>query len=401
MTSQLLFSGKARPHYFLPGNVWEAGLKRVRWLFGEFGGDVSVSTSGGKDSTVVLELARMVARERGELPLRAHFLDQECEYQGTRDYMRWLMDDPEIALDWYQVPIRFYNAASHADEWLHTWDPDLTDADYIRPREPDSIHVNDFRDGRGRTVDRFKKMLEAINTRNGGACLTGMRCEESPNRRVFMTSHASYKWVTWASSGKPGKDGRVPYYLFHPVYDWSYRDVWAAIERNGWRYNAFYDGMFRYGVSTRAMRVSGFSHEEAIGSVNYLQEIEPETWAAAARRLKGLNAFSHVGEDQFQDRYRLPYMFADWGEYFEHLVTKLVPDPENARKFRAQRDRALHELDGIVPFDSIMPAMVGTVLGNDAWGATTEKWIAAQKTPEALAYWARVRKEREASAFGR
>lgn len=394
MSGDLLFTGKARPHYFLPGTVWEAALKRVRWVFEEFDGHVSVSSSGGKDSAVTMELARIVARERGELPLHVHFLDQECEYRGTRDYMRWMADDPEIHLDWYQIPIRFYNAASHADEWLHTWDEDLPESEWIRPKEPDSIHVNDFYDGRGRKIDRFKKMLEAINERNGGACLTGMRCEESPNRRVFMTSHASYKWVTWASRGKDGK-----FYLFHPVYDWSYRDVWHAIEANGWTYNSFYDGMFRHGVTTRSMRVSGFSHEEAIGSLNYLEEIEPDTWAAAARRLKGFNTFAHVGEDQFQDRYTLPYMFSDWDEYFEHLVTKLVPDPENARKFRAQCDRARRELDGIVPVEHIMPAIVGSVLGNDAWGATTEKWIAAQKTPDALAYWARVRKEMAARAF--
>lgn len=397
--SELLFAGKARPHYFLPGNVWEAALKRVRWVFEEFGGHVSVSTSGGKDSTVVLELALIVARERGELPLHVHFLDQEAEYEATIEYMRRLQARPEIKLDWYQVPFRLFNASNHADNWSHVWDEDLTDADYIRPREPGSIWVNDFTDGHGRVIDRFKALLGAINDRDGGASLTGMRCEESPNRRVFMTSTASYKWATWASAGKPRKDGSRSHYLLHPVYDWSYRDVWHAIEVNGWDYNHFYDLMFRYGVSTRAMRVSSFHHEESMGSLQYLQELEPQTWEAATRRYQGISTYGHVGEDQYDERLKLPYMFASWSEYFDHLTDKLIPDPADRKRFISQRDKARHALSSFMDDEDIMPAICGSVICNDVYGATTEKWIAAQKHPDAVAYWNRVRAERRAHAF--
>jgi len=404
--SELLFSGKARPHYFLPGTVWEAALKRTRWVFEEFEGRVSVSCSGGKDSTVVLELARIVARERGELPLHVHFLDQEAEYEATIEYMRRLRDDPEIRLDWYQVPFRLFNASNHADNWSHVWDEDLTDADYIRPREPGSIRVNDFLDGHGRVIDRFKALLGAINDRDGGASLTGMRCEESPNRRVFMTSTASYKWATWASAGKPVKnpasshprDART-HYLLHPVYDWSYRDVWHAIESNGWDYNRFYDLMFRYGVSTRAMRVSSFHHEESMGSLDYLQELEPKTWEAATRRYAGIGTYGHVGEDQYDERMKLPYMFASWSEYFDHLVDKLIPDPEDAKRFIGQRDKARRALSGFMDDEDIMPSICGSVIGNDVYGATTEKWIAAQKHPDSVAWWTARREERRARAF--
>ena len=52
-------------------NVFDCALDRIRWVFREFNGNVIVSISGGKDSTVVMELALMVMRElkeTGELP---------------------------------------------------------------------------------------------------------------------------------------------------------------------------------------------------------------------------------------------------------------------------------------------------------------------------------------------
>lgn len=397
----LLFTGAARPQYFLPGTVYDAALARTRWLFEEFDGHVSVSCSGGKDSTVVVELALIVARERGELPLKVHFLDQEAEYRATIEYMRRLRERPEIDLEWYQIPFRLFNAASHADEWSYCWDEDLGPEKWMRPKEPGTIHTNDFTDGRGRTIDRFKALLSAMNERTGGAILTGMRCEESPTRRVFMTSMPSYKWVTWASTGGKPRKGHAPScYLFHPIYDWSYRDVWKSINDNAWDYNTFYDAMYRYGVPLRSMRVSSFHHEESMGSLDYLQEIEPDTWEKASQRYKGVNTYNHVGEDQYQSRGTLPHMFAGWQEYFDHLVEKLIPDEENQRKFRAQLARARKALGEFVPDDEIVKSLVGAVIGNDVWGSTTDKWIAAQRHPAVMADWARTKKEREASAFG-
>jgi hypothetical protein len=65
-----LITGPARPKYVMAGlNVFDAALDRIRWLFDEFDNQVMVCNSGGKDSTVVLELALMVAKERACLPL--------------------------------------------------------------------------------------------------------------------------------------------------------------------------------------------------------------------------------------------------------------------------------------------------------------------------------------------
>ena len=49
-------------------SVWDAALDRIRYIY-DNEENVLVNSSGGKDSTVVTELAIMVAREKGRLPV--------------------------------------------------------------------------------------------------------------------------------------------------------------------------------------------------------------------------------------------------------------------------------------------------------------------------------------------
>lgn len=64
---------------YLPETVFEEALNRVNFVFDNCD-DVIVSMSGGKDSTVVFNLALMVAKERKRLPLKVFWLDQEAEW---------------------------------------------------------------------------------------------------------------------------------------------------------------------------------------------------------------------------------------------------------------------------------------------------------------------------------
>ena len=125
---------------FLNQNVWDAALERMNRLFDEFE-NIVISTSGGKDSTVTMHLALQVAEERGRLPLKMMFLDQEAEYRMTIEYMRKAMADPRVEPIWVQAPIKLFNAASMSDPWLYCW----RDGDeWMRPKEEISIKENVF-----------------------------------------------------------------------------------------------------------------------------------------------------------------------------------------------------------------------------------------------------------------
>lgn len=371
-----------RPRYPLGMNVFDAAKERIRWLFDEFDGNVGVSNSGGKDSTVVLELTVQVAKELGAGPVRVVFLDQECEFEATIDYQRYIMSrKDEIKFDWYQIPFRMYNAGNHDDPWLRAWDPD---EEWVREKEPDSIHESPFK------TDRFVPLLREIgNVHEGQALLTGIRVDESPNRRLSNVIRPQYKWATWASSGYSKKNGRL-HYKFNPIYDWTYSDVWKAIHDNDWVYNVHYDRMYQWGVSRRNMRVSNYHHETALPSLMLLQETEPETWERATRRLAGLNAITHIGLKAMPRT--LPYMFSSWVEYMEHLRDNLVPESDRAAYTRHFTNlvRSLPEL----PESEIARQVARAIVTNDLYGTSLDNWKSSVVHPDVLKRW-QGRKDRE------
>ena len=322
---------------FKKQNVFDAALERMRFLFDEFD-NVVVSFSGGKDSTATLEVALIVAEERGRLPLPVVFLDQEAEWQAVVDYVRETMNDPRVEPYWLQVPIRLFNATSMDEAWLNCW---AEGEEWMRPKEPNSIHVNNY--GTDRFYEMFKKVL-AYHWPDESTCYVGgVRCEESPARASGLTTGQTYKHATW---GKKLDDKRQ-HYTFYPLYDWSYRDIWKAIHSNGWNYCKVYDEYYRHGIAPIKMRVSNLHHETAVDQLFYLPEIEGQTWEALTRRLQGINQTKHMTKKEMFSVKELPYMFKDWPEYRDYLVDNLVQTEERRDTFRkkfAYMDEKYHDM---------------------------------------------------------
>lgn len=169
-------------------NVFDEAMNRIRMLFAEHD-DVIVSMSGGKDSTVVFNMALSVARELGRLPLKVFWLDQEAEWQHTVDYMENIMRMPEVEPLWFQVPFDFPNNLSQQNKTLKVWDDEARDK-WIHPLSDIAIHESPVKiDGRNRDnafYDLVKK-LPAAMTDKSCAVLVGMRMNESPRRRMSIT----------------------------------------------------------------------------------------------------------------------------------------------------------------------------------------------------------------------
>lgn len=364
---QPAFTGKARPQYVNRSiDVVTAGRERMKWLFDEFEGKVVVSTSGGKDSTVVLELAAEVSRELGCGPLKAWWLDQECEFQATVDYQRYIAyERDDIDLHWYQIPWQLENATNLSEQFLNVWGEG---EEWVREKEPSraeggpAIHENTYGE------DKWYRVLAAISTRDfaGHVLVDGLRTEESPARRLTCTTRPQYKWCTWSVVDK---DPRGPnwVYRFHPIYDWKWQDIWKAIHDNDWRYNQHYEHLYRYGVRPAKMRVSNYHHDQALSSLKSLQEIEPETWEAATRRLQGINTYGHLHESQIPTE--VPYMFTGWVEYMNYLIDNLIPEEEGRETFRKQYAslmRAFPEYDpGYVAKQMMRPIVTGDYYGTN------------------------------------
>lgn len=328
---------------YLPINVFDAALERFRWMFSEFP-IVVVSVSGGKDSTVILNLALRVAEELGRLPLKVMFIDQEAEWQTVIDYVRTIMHDPRVEPYWLQVPIKLFNATSPLDPWLYCWKPG---AEWIREKEPDSIHENVY--GTDRFKPLFDKFLKFMFKGQKVANIGGVRAEESPARTLALTVAEKYPGVTWCKA----INGKEEHYTFYPIYDWTYKDVWKAIHEQGWPYCPLYDYMYQYGIPVRAMRVSNVHHETAVHSLFFLQEVEPETWERITARISGINTAGVLGQRGFLQVPELPFMFSGWQEYRDYLLENLIVDPEIREKF-ARQFRATDKLvpEGYFDFDN-------------------------------------------------
>jgi predicted phosphoadenosine phosphosulfate sulfurtransferase len=341
---------------YLNKTTLEAGLERMERLFTEFD-RVTVNMSGGKDSTTILNLALMTAEKMGKLPVDVMFLDQEAEWDAVIDYVRLVMHDPRVRPHWLQIPFRLFNATSESHEWLWCWNPE-DEAGWIRAKEPDSVHDNYL------GTDRFSEALSAFGDvtwpNEKVAQLAGVRCEESPARQKGLTSHATYRDITW---GK--KHDRPHHYTFYPIYDWTLIDVWKFIHDNNLPYTRLYDLMYQHGIPLNNMRVSNVHHEQAVKSLTFMQQVEPDTWDRIVARVQGVNA-ANQSFGLFRRPRELPFMFSDWREYRDHLLNHLITDPEK----RALMARQFAEQDALYADPAILQKLyqveVGAILVNDS-----------------------------------
>ena len=335
--------------------VYEAALDRIRFLFDEFP-NIIVGVSGGKDSTVVYNLALQVAKEKGRLPLKCLFVDQEAEWEATIDAITEIMENPDVEPKWYQMPIKLFNATSTTDHWLMCWD-EKEEHRWMRERVPYSVKENTY------GTERFAELFPAIIKKEYAGIKTcyiaGVRTEESPTRAMALTHDVTYKGRTW------GKilDKENQHYTFYPIYDWSYMDVWKAIHDNGWSYNRIYDAQYNYGVKLQNMRVSNVHHETAVGTLFYMQEIEGDTYQKLTQRIAGIDMAGKMGKDDYFPR-SLPFMFKDWGEYRDFLLDKLIENPEWKAGFQTIFARHDEMYAHAIP-DKMYKEHINAILTND------------------------------------
>jgi len=298
--------------------------KRISYLFDNYE-NISLSFSGGKDSTALFHLVNEEAKKR-DRQFILYFQDQEAEYQGTADFVEWAMTQPNVIPYWYQVPIFMTNAASHQQLFLWAWGEGEK---WIRKKHPLAIHSIDKK-----YPKRFYKFNLWVNQElrkkySNIVNIIGLRAEESPDRRFVMFGEDSE--LFWLRRKKEPHKA-------YPIIDWKYKDIWKYIIEGNFKYNKIYDKMYMLGGNLRYFRVSNLVHEKAFRCLTDLQELEPETYNRLEERLQGVHTAAIYGkENLIYSIKNLPEQFKTWKEYKDFLLNSIHPDLKRLFEYQWSR----------------------------------------------------------------
>lgn len=290
-------------------NVYEAARKRFEHLYRVYD-KVVISFSGGKDSTVCLQLAIEAAREAGKLPVEVIFFDEEAIHPPTIEYVERVSAMPEVNLRWYCIPILHRNACSRTQPWWYPWNPDDKDR-WVRPLPERAItELPGFTMGM-----TMPECAHFMYTASDGmvAMVRGIRADESLRRQRTVTFKKHDNWIMRAIDGYC-----VP---CSPIYDWTSRDVWVAPATFGWDYNRTYDIFDKVGVTLHKQRVCPPYGEEPLRGLHLYAECFPELWHKMIDRVHGAaTAARYANTDLYSFSMQEPPRGMTWREYLDLIL---------------------------------------------------------------------------------
>ena len=324
----------AKTQIYTKESVLDAARRRISAAFDDFP-NVSVSISGGKDSTVLCHLVLSEAARRGR-KAEVFFLDEEVDYEATIRQVEYLMFEmmPEAASpQWFQVPFHLTNATSLTEGQLVAWEPGKSKA-WMRQKDPRAYHHWPYDKAKLKIANRtkgfgFYDALRGYNDAHEDTCFfVGLRATESPNRWRTVSKnpgHADWCWTTRQANGNVNA---------YPLYDWLFTDIWKYIHDAGIRYNRIYDLMWKKGMHTQEIRVSSLIHERSFRALAELPEFEPKTYDRLCRRITGIQTANLYAKESVMMKCRkLPKAYGTWREYRDFLLST-YPMPEYLPIFR-------------------------------------------------------------------
>jgi len=274
-------------------NVYEAAKDRVSYTFDNFE-KITLSFSGGKDSSVMFHLVMEEAIKRGR-KVAVMLIDFEAQYKATSDHAMEMFDKYSENIDahWICLPINLRNASSNFEPVWRCWEPEKR-GDWVR-EFPD--HDSVVKDPSyypffvpGMEFEEFIILFaEWYADGKTSANFVGIRADESLNRfrTVASDKKAMFnkkKWTTLAAENC---------YNIYPIYDWKTKDIWLYHAKfPDKEHNKIYDLMHMAGVKPSQQRLcQPYGDDQRIGLWLY-HILEPATWYKVVARVNGVNSGS-------------------------------------------------------------------------------------------------------------
>lgn len=250
--------------------------------------DGYVAFSGGKDSTVVLDLAR-----RADPHVPVCFFDSGLEFPETLQYIRFLTDTWRLNL--HVVP-----AQPSALEYLQAtgvWD-------HHAPTRHTLLRGNGFHHS------LITAPAAAAHADHGAGELWGIRAQEAPGRRVLLLRGLAQEISQYCPAGCcPPPNGRHTHrhrqrhggitrrtdgtVAYSPVWDWLHTEIHAHLHRDRIPVNPLYDRLAQLGAPAQFQRVALMvdANGAGVGRFTWLRRGWPDLFdqlAAALPRITEL-----------------------------------------------------------------------------------------------------------------
>ena len=283
------------PKIYLDKNVLDAAFERLEIIFNNFD-NIYFSVSAGKDSSVMVQLANIVA-QRMNKKFDVLYIDLEGQYKATIDHLNELKQLSQIR-DFYHIalPLALRNAVSILQPKWICWEEESRHL-WIREMPEDAININNCPFEWFRKGEEFEEFILQFASwyqeKHGGlvACGIGIRTDESLNRfrtitfEKYKETFKNYKWTTRVKYDKKTLD----VYNFYPIYDFRVEDIWGTVSKLDLKYSQVYEMMYKNGVALADQRVCQPYGDDQRRGLDQFKALEYETWEKVLNRVNGVN----------------------------------------------------------------------------------------------------------------
>ena len=280
---------------YLEKNVLDAAFERLEIIFNNFD-NIYFSVSGGKDSSVMVQLANIVAKKCNK-KFDVLFIDLEAQYKKTIEHVETLKQLSQIR-DFYHIalPIALRNAVSILQPKWICWEEESKHL-WVRDMPKDSININNCPFEWFKKGEEFEEFIVQFadwyykKYKGKVACGIGIRTDESLNRFrtiAFQNHKITYKNYNWTTKIKVNEK-YIDVYNFYPIYDWSAEDIWGAVSKLDLEFNYIYEMMYKNGLSIYEQRLCQPYGDDQRNGLNQFKALEYDTWSKVLNRVNGVN----------------------------------------------------------------------------------------------------------------
>jgi len=285
---------------YLEKNVLDAAVERLEIIFQNFD-NIYFSVSGGKDSSVMVQLANKVAQKLNR-SFDILFIDLEAQYSHTIEHINELKQLSQIR-EFYHIalPLALRNAVSVLQPKWICWEEESKHL-WVKDIPKDSINMKNCPFPWFKKGEEFEEFIVQFASwyqkkyQGKVACGIGIRTDESLNRFrtiAFQSKKVTFENYNWTTKLKVNEK-HIDVYNFYPIYDWTVEDIWGAVSKLDLKFNYVYELMYKNGLSIHEQRLCQPYGDDQRNGLNQFKALEYDTWSKILNRVNRSQFWKYI-----------------------------------------------------------------------------------------------------------